>query len=277
MKIKFINNTKLAVLTLLFITLFIKPVTYAASRTNENTADINITVTDNEIKVHEKWKVIIEQDNFKRNLNVDSGDLHSVVAQLIYPTVENMDYTTKAENKGTAIDIKTPDLKGKEIVLTLEYSLNNSKDIFKSLENNEEYNLLYPNTENNVKPAKIDINLKSNVMELDDRENTYTGSIKTQGKVKNSDKSDTSIVTNKKTKNKSETTKTTEKKVNKKSIFDTVKSVLLDIFVLIGCTLLISLIALLAFLAYRRYVNGSKRKFNKRNRNVKKNKKRKFK
>lgn len=267
----FINKTKIITLSMFFIFLFTQTTIFAANTTNENTADINIIATDNEIKVSEKWKLVLDDNSFKRNINVNINEIHSVIAQLIYPTSIGLDSSLKEVNNGTDIQITLPKLKSKEIIVTLEYSLNTNKSILKSLENNEEYNLLYPGTGANVKTARIDINVESEILGVDTRKKSYTDNTEIQPKATQEEK---------KTTTKSNVVNNDEKIVSKnkstKSIFSTIKSILFDLFILIVCTLVIALTAFLSFVGYNKYIDRRKRKFNKRKKNYKKRIKRRF-
>lgn len=281
---KFIKNIKMILLTLLTLTIFTKPVVFAANSINENTSDINISITNSEIKVSERWKIILEQDTFKRNINISEENIHSITAQLIYPTSENIAHTINSSNNGVSINLNMPNLKGREVLFTLEYTLNNSKAILKYFEKEKEVDLLYPSIETNEKPARLDIHLKSNIDEIQDREKNISNNIAIQDK--KSGEGNNTDDTNKKIKNDSakkitqsnneKNTKNSTEIKKTKSIFNIIKSVVLDLVVLIGCTLLVSVIALFAYLIFKKFIYKNKRKFNKRNRKVKRSK-RKFK
>lgn len=215
---------------------------------NQSTGDISIQVDTNYLKVDEKFKIVLKDDNIKRDLNIKSSEINNVSAHLIFPTRENLNYTIDSNGNNTSINIPIPHEKVKEVVVTLSYSIEKTDKLIKALENKEEIDLIYPST--NTSLARLTVDLKSNVSGIED----YTDYTVTS----NNDTTEHPNSTNK--------TQDTPNKTSKGStgIWDfiiTVKNFVVDIIILLICCIAIVIVAIAGYIFYHRYRRYKKKKF----------------
>lgn len=234
---------------------------------NQNTGDISIQVDANYLKVDEKFKVVLNDDNIRRDLNIKSSELNNVSAHLIFPTRENLSYTIDSNGNNTSINIPIQHGKSKEVVVLLSYSIEKTDKLTKSLENKEEIDLIYPST--NTSLARLNVDLKSNVSGIE----SYT---------------DHTVTSSDNTTENNNSTNKTQDKPNKTSkgtsgiwkFIITVKNFVVDIIILVLSCIAIVIIAIAGYIAYHRYRRYKKKKFYMKSKRKKKSfntQKRKFK